>query len=1269
MVSEAESSGADHRAGPRSLAPAHDEHHHRWIRIEQDSLDQPAPAPADDHHHHPYRYGSGSHPPPRPQTGSRSSTPTAVDQTIPPPSASASLLIDRPPSSNHPPPMSSPPSAPAPTTTSHSAAATRATSTAHRTPTNQPPAHHPRPLPPPPSSPSSSSSSYPPSHPSHPRSPLPSRPSPLPPSRAHLQSDSYPPIYLSPSAPRRPHSPPNHSRSDHRSPYSRSIPPNAPPSPSRSLPRSRSQPRDHPSAAPLPASSSSSSPPPPSPSPHRASNSSSRPPRRSRSYSPSPPPPKRRPHPAPSPSPSRCRSPSPKHPPTRAPASDQLPITSTQSDHQPPIDRRTTVIAPPPSITPINTFQNYRPTFFFRRIPIRSSTHPDLPGDDPSPGSHRLNSPADLIQASKPITNRAIPKSSNGSALTKKHFVGVSSIESYELIEKLGEGTFGEVFKAIYRGQPYARKQKLQRMDHRIQSKDDPDTLIHSPESSEDESATDDGLSELKRRVRSGMVVALKRIIVHNELDGLPITALREIRILKSLDHPNIVPVVDLAYSDGRKDLLKRGNTYMVFPYIDHDLAGLLENKSITFSVSQIKLYSKQLLLGTAYLHRNKILHRDLKAANLLISNAGQLMIADFGLARSIEQQHNTKKREYTNCVVTRWYRPPEILLGNRRYGTPVDMWGVGCVIAEMFKGGPILTGSSDVNQCELIFRLCGSPTPESMPGWDQLPGCDGVRSWSTKPRRVREEFERHSPEVASLLDQLLVLDPSQRLTAEEALDHDWFWTDPLAIDPAKLPHYEASHEYDRRKKQDHSKKTHQHQIASFTEMQGSAVSIKPTGSHSQVPRSHRLAPSGTNSKGPPTAGSNANPPLPFPDRNQSQSMNSVRGRTSHDPTSQARRDGFNPAGNPSESYPSDGMMAAPNDSKGSGDHRHRYHHSSRSMMPDSQRGGPLPNLTPHLYPGPPRPFTGGGIQSNGGNPASSMVGYGPASLPLRPVSTYGRGPYDSARPTKLGPPPMISGGVNGPVGGMAPSHSYGQPDPYLLMTGPSVGGVLAEHATIDERGLPANYAHSSMRNGFNGGGGGGGGSGYRSRPGGNGRADGRSRAHHDRWSPEATPQLGPMSGSGAGVNGLSHPNNYSYQGGRMMGGDRRPGGSRRYRNSNGGHDHRGPPSTNYPPYPPRNHHHPRSNGMNAHPPPPNPYSSHGYSHDSSMVHDPNNNHPNQFHPPPPPVHPQWDKQPPPPSHPHLDFQPHLHPHQPPLHPAHPGGSNPAAHDESHSEY
>jgi serine/threonine-protein kinase BUR1 len=126
---------------------------------------------------------------------------------------------------------------------------------------------------------------------------------------------------------------------------------------------------------------------------------------------------------------------------------------------------------------------------------------------------------------------------------------------------------------------------------------------------------------------------------------------------------------------------------YMVMPYMDHDLSGLLENPSVTFTVPQIKCYLKQLLQGLQYLHENHILHRDMKAANLLISNKGILQIADFGLARHYDGQvpipgggGGEGKREYTALVVTRWYRPPELLMNLRRYTTAIDMWGVGFV-------------------------------------------------------------------------------------------------------------------------------------------------------------------------------------------------------------------------------------------------------------------------------------------------------------------------------------------------------------------------------------------------------------------------------------------------------------------------------------------------------------------------------------------------------------------------------------------------------------
>ncbi|KAI8381088.1 kinase-like domain-containing protein [Radiomyces spectabilis] len=361
--------------------------------------------------------------------------------------------------------------------------------------------------------------------------------------------------------------------------------------------------------------------------------------------------------------------------------------------------------------------------------------------DSPMEVSSNTASPAWSSVSASPA-HRYPPRNS-------RPFFGCSRITDYEFEDKLGEGTFGEVHKA--------------------------------------------------RNRHTGQLVALKRILMHNEKDGIPITAIREIKILKQLRHKNIVPLTDIAVERGDSARKERGSIYMVFPYMDHDLAGLLDNPSVRLSTSQIKTYLKQLLEGTAYLHHNRILHRDMKAANLLINNEGILQIADFGLARGMEDEN----REYTNCVVTRWYRPPELFLGERRYTSAIDMWGVGCVFGELLKLRPILQGQDDMDQLKRIFHLCGSPTQKSMPGWDKLRDAHKVK-FEPSPRRVKDEFAKFDTHAADLMDKLLVLDPHKRLTALEALEHDYFYSKPLPADPADLPKYDASHEYDRRRNKQH---------------------------------------------------------------------------------------------------------------------------------------------------------------------------------------------------------------------------------------------------------------------------------------------------------------------------------------------------------------------------------------------------------------------------------------------------------------------------------
>ncbi|KAF2457009.1 kinase-like domain-containing protein [Lineolata rhizophorae] len=352
------------------------------------------------------------------------------------------------------------------------------------------------------------------------------------------------------------------------------------------------------------------------------------------------------------------------------------------------------------------------------------------------------------------------PSSSPASAGLNRKFHGCSSIKDYDVMDKLGEGTFGEVYKAKSR--------------------------------------------------KTGATVALKKILMHNEKDGFPITALREIKLLKMLSHVNVLKLEEMAVERNKAapgEGRKRAVLYMVTPYMDHDLSGLLDNHEVRMTVPQIKCYMLQLLEGLRYLHDSSILHRDMKAANLLINNRGILQIADFGLARHYDEPVPRKgkgggeaHRDYTSLVVTRWYRPPELLLQLRRYTTAIDMWGAGCVFGEMFKRKPILTGNSDLNQIQIIFDLVGAPTEESMPGWRDLPGCDGVREFAPRRGSLAHVFNDQGREAVSLLYDLLRLDWRKRINAIDALEHPYFKTPPFPARPEDLPRFHDSHELDRRR-------------------------------------------------------------------------------------------------------------------------------------------------------------------------------------------------------------------------------------------------------------------------------------------------------------------------------------------------------------------------------------------------------------------------------------------------------------------------------------
>ncbi|OQV18100.1 Cyclin-dependent kinase 14 [Hypsibius exemplaris] len=272
--------------------------------------------------------------------------------------------------------------------------------------------------------------------------------------------------------------------------------------------------------------------------------------------------------------------------------------------------------------------------------------------------------------------------------------------------------------------------------------------------------------------LRNHQIVALKEIKINPE-EGTPFTAIREASLLRGLKHANIVTLHDIVHTTT--------TLTFVFEYVPHNLGQYLDKHPGGLHPHNAKLFLYQLLRGLQYCHTRKILHRDLKPQNLLISDAGELKLADFGLARAKSIPSHT----YSHEVVTLWYRPPDVLLGSTDYSTSLDMWGVGCIFVELITGLPAFPGAKEADdQLDQIFRVLGTVTEEIWPPVTGLPNYQPMYLNRYEPVPLSAAFPRFAtePVAEEITNVFLQLNPDKRISAYDALRHRYFADLPVEL-------------------------------------------------------------------------------------------------------------------------------------------------------------------------------------------------------------------------------------------------------------------------------------------------------------------------------------------------------------------------------------------------------------------------------------------------------------------------------------------------------
>ncbi|XP_063627915.1 cyclin-dependent kinase 20-like [Cydia splendana] len=285
------------------------------------------------------------------------------------------------------------------------------------------------------------------------------------------------------------------------------------------------------------------------------------------------------------------------------------------------------------------------------------------------------------------------------------------------------------------------------------------------------------GLVFKAKHLPTGREVALKKILIKNLEDGIPVNVMREIKALQLLRCKYVIKLYEM---------FPRGmSLVLVLEYMRSGLWDMLHHNQAALTTPVVKSYAQMLLKGTRYMHAHYVMHRDLKPANLLINHEGILKIADLGLARLYWPDGG---RPYSHQVATRWYRAPELLYGARFYNEKVDMWAVGCIIAEMILKKPLFAGESDIEQLAIVLQHLGTPTEETWPGHAQLPDFHKITFPESSPTPWSDLLPAVEADAVHLIKCCLYYDAHKRISAKEALRHQWFQTRPLPASLADMP-------------------------------------------------------------------------------------------------------------------------------------------------------------------------------------------------------------------------------------------------------------------------------------------------------------------------------------------------------------------------------------------------------------------------------------------------------------------------------------------------